>query len=512
MGREIYGTEFKVNLLPNTRTIGTHYFFGLATSHWPGSMFELAPPPPSPTNARPTVLYHHGQPYAAWLYEIHDELQNDHRQVIQAFDGPAFESNLLRYRRGGPRDTTVWVSVFNPDPLSTARTMYGGAYVNNNDRDTQALGQERQFLPVSMKYLSDSIWAENKYLKLVTEETDQHIPWGRNDTFDVSRSHPWFEHLMALYHLSQFRAHIRSLGFTQLMDYQITVRPRAFVSDNSNFSRLFDADGKGRLNYGYSVDKIPHVDDAEDADVLIHEYGHATSYHANLNDADGAGRKALDEGLCDYLAASYSHSLSDYRSDYVYSWDGHNEFWEGRACNTSKTVLDYNASKTYHENGEIFSSALYDIMLQIGRRATDAALLGSLYSYADRMPFSDGALLFLETASLILRESEVHAACSIFAEYGFVPQDYCNNSIFEGPIQVPYSIDHTAFAQHGIVQIAFGQSFTGTIQLVALSGQVLMTEKLEGALSFSSTAHVAAGPYALVISNYQIRHTAKLIR
>ena len=52
------------------------------------------------------------------------------------------------------------------------------------------------------------------------------------------------------------------------------------------------------------------VDDAEDADVIIHEYAHAISYAASPETNSGTERRGLDEGLGDYFAAIYSYQYN----------------------------------------------------------------------------------------------------------------------------------------------------------------------------------------------------------
>ena len=73
------------------------------------------------------------------------------------------------------------------------------------------------------------------------------------------------------------------------------------------------------------------VDDAEDPDVIWHEYGHAIQYSFAAGWGDGECA-ALGEGYADYWAASYSRWAGQWTKDdapysWVYKWDGHNEFW-----------------------------------------------------------------------------------------------------------------------------------------------------------------------------------------
>ena len=79
---------------------------------------------------------------------------------------------------------------------------------------------------------------------------------------------------------------------------------------------------------------------------------------------------------------SYSRSLNQWANttaeyDYVFSWDGHNTFWDGR-------ITNYDASYSgglvnqIHTDGQIWSTALMKIWDAIGRTKTDKAFLNGL--------------------------------------------------------------------------------------------------------------------------------------
>jgi hypothetical protein len=97
-------------------------------------------------------------------------------------------------------------------------------------------------------------------------------------------------------------------------------------ADNSHY-----ISSSGRMAFGEGG-----VDDSEDADVVIHELGHGIHdwvTGGSLSQVDG-----LSEGFGDYIAQSYSRSLAqwapgDPQYQWVFSWDGHNPFWNGRVTN-----------------------------------------------------------------------------------------------------------------------------------------------------------------------------------
>ena len=87
-----------------------------------------------------------------------------------------------------------------------------------------------------------------------------------------------------------------------------------------------------RISFGHGC-----VDDNEDADVILHEYGHALHYSIN-EDWFGGDTGAIGEGFSDYWAQSYSISTENglsFLPNLVFNWDGHGENvnWAGRILN-----------------------------------------------------------------------------------------------------------------------------------------------------------------------------------
>src|SRR6185312_11869865 len=100
------------------------------------------------------------------------------------------------------------------------------------------------------------------------------------------------------------------------------------------------------------------VDDAQDADVIIHELGHGI--HDWITNGHLSQTEGLSEGVGDYNAGSYSRDWpnqwtpSDTPYFWTFSWDGHNPFWAGR-------VTNYELAHTYAQarNQEIHTAGQY---------------------------------------------------------------------------------------------------------------------------------------------------------
>jgi hypothetical protein len=291
------------------------------------------------------------------------------------------------------QDSTASAYVFLPDPLTTAGVNYGGAYIDNDDADIAELNDERTQVTLAVTFENDSFHLENQYVKIV-EASSPIVPPAVSATpdFDFTRTEQGFEEVNVFYHITAFKQHLNNLGFHALADFQIQADVHALGGDDNS---LFVPGNPPGLRFGEGG-----VDDAEDADVIVHEYGHALTYSAAPNTNSGFDRQALDEGFGDYVAASYSRGLSNFRWGEVFTWDGHNEYWGGRNANTNKHYPD-DLDFSIHSSGEIWSSALMEIWGVLGRFVTDKIVFQSIYSYSTNMTMHDAACLLVQADTLI---------------------------------------------------------------------------------------------------------------
>jgi len=100
--------------------------------------------------------------------------------------------------------------------------------------------------------------------------------------------------------------------------------------------------------------------------VIIHELGHGLhDWAAGCISQDNG----LSEGIGDWVAASYSISKghwapADPQYSWVFDWDGHNPFWQGRVTNwnDSNTWPAGTGGGCLHTCGQYWASSMVDIM------------------------------------------------------------------------------------------------------------------------------------------------------
>ena len=194
-----------------------------------------------------------------------------------------------------------------------------------------------------------------------------------NGVWTAKRGNNAFDDSNVYFHLDQNQRYIQSLGFTgtkAILNRSMNVDTDGVNGDdNSHFS---GTGATGYLAFGHGC-----VNDSEDADVILHEYGHGIQ--ASINSSWGGGDTGgIGEGFGDYWAASYSYSTANgkiYHPEWAFSWDGHGACWGGRMLN--RTDAKYNSSKTYgahvaitegsvtFQSDELWSAPLYMAMTSL---------------------------------------------------------------------------------------------------------------------------------------------------
>jgi zinc metalloprotease ZmpB len=155
------------------------------------------------------------------------------------------------------------------------------------------------------------------------------------------------------------------------------------------------------------------VDDAEDAEVIVHEYGHAV--HAAQVPGFGASEEAgsIGEAFGDYLdvtvglAADQQYRWPNQLNDpaCVMDWDSTAYTSTVPHClrrvDSDLTVADKNGE--VHHDGMIWSRALWDIrggyaQLGLGTRRADTTIIDAQFQFAADTSFSAAAKATYGTA------------------------------------------------------------------------------------------------------------------
>lgn len=405
------------------------------------------------------------------------------------------------------RDTFVHARVFNPDPLSTQGYFYGGNYTDNQDADAAWFLPAYKIVKVPATYLPQlgQFSLYNQWVSLEEFEAPVVEPIRQsNQSFFFNRSESGFEDVMTMYHIMAFRRQLDNLGYPQLMNQVLHVDAHAqFGADNSVFVRN---GGEPSLRLGTGG-----VDDAEDADVIVHEYAHGLSWSANNNINFSFERSALDEGLADYWATSYSRRKNAFRWEDVFTWDGHNEFWSGRTA--SSTQL-YPSSGNLYQVGEIWNAVLSKLWSDLGPDITDRLQLESMFFYTEQSTLPEAAMWLIEADSLLYNGMHTNTICMRFQQQGILGGNCLPLNITTmSHLKAPYLINSIGFAHaEGPLQVAFPEASNGVYRWYAIDGRLLMEGTMDYSVLWTIPPPNYVGLLYLSIQNNQQHFRFPLLR
>ncbi len=391
-------------------------------------------------------------------------------------------------------DTTVKGYVFLPDPLTTAGKTYGGIYVDSNDMDLLWLRNERKTMLFTADYDNGTFYLRNSFVRIA----DYDMPTTANTTsnlpeFYYTRNQSGFEDVSIMYHVSEIGKYVKLMGFNCANNLIEADGHAANGADNSYFAYNYNP---MRLYFGTGG-----VDDAEDADVCVHEYSHFLSYNASPNSNVGFNREALDEAFCDYNAASYSRPINDFNWGWVYNWDGHNEYWTGRVVNSAK-IYPANMGSSKYRNGEIWSSMLMQLWSDIGKQVTDKLIFQTHYGYAQNIDFLAAANLLLQADQLLYNGIHYCPISQRLYERGLLPagKTLCSIGIDESEKQLPVYLIRKA---DGILITSSETQWNTTIEIFDANGKQVYSSQLnDGNLSIETSAF-AKGIYIVRVADKQ---------
>ncbi len=267
--------------------------------------------------------------------------------------------------------------VYSPDPLSQAHVAYAGNYLDNNDATNTDLDAARTLVTLPEIESAAGVYKlKSSYVEIQDlEAPSKGLFTQSSPDFLFNRENDAFEAANAFYNLDKSLRYINTtLGIPCVPLTNSGVLFFDPSGDNGADNSYYTG---GTLVFGEGG-----VDDAEDADVILHEMGHGI--HDWITGGHSSSSTGLGEGSGDYWAVSYSRSLNQWTAaepafNWVFSWDGHNEWWSGRVTNYTRTypqtVTTYTEIHTY---GQIWATALMKIYDVIGKTKTDKAFIEGL--------------------------------------------------------------------------------------------------------------------------------------
>jgi Zn-dependent metalloprotease len=282
--------------------------------------------------ARPVteVLIASNSPLGDWLYEIDGE-----GKVLS-------RTNLLKFAHG---------RVFLPNPVVAVKN----PGLKDQGDSASAIPAEA-YTEVELLGLDDSATLSGQYASTAPASNRAQSSDGN---FVYDRSDKRFEEVMVYYHLDYAQRFFQSLGIDNANNRVQEVDPHAGSEDNSYYSPATK-----QLSFGDGG-----VDDAEDAEIVWHEYGHSTQDDQVPGWGSGGDSGAMGEAFGDYLGAAISERFDTFQTACVGDWDGVAYSDANPPClrrmDSTKHYPEDLAGEV-HDDGEIWSAALWQIHTAMG--------------------------------------------------------------------------------------------------------------------------------------------------
>jgi zinc metalloprotease ZmpB len=313
----------------------------------------------------------------------------------------------------GPGTSTGTGQVFLPNPVAALQDQ---SLTDQKDADYPALWPAYRI--VTLTNLDGSGYLKGDWAN-VTSETGNPA-YSPSNTFIYNRHDDEFEQVMAYYWVTQAQKYIQSLGFGS------TRRPINKESQDIRINQIgidnsFSWDKHDLLRFGKGG-----VDDAEDAEVILHEYGHAMMDSQMTPFGYGTSVEAgsIGEGFGDYWAVTVSNVVAPTPDPAcVADWDSVSYTSSTPHClRRVDTDLHYptDLNGEVHHDGQIWSRALWDIRNALGHTKADTLILEGQFSFATDTTMPAAAQATVNAAQALYGKQAANAVKAAFQARGIL--------------------------------------------------------------------------------------------
>ncbi|MEP7199544.1 MAG: M4 family metallopeptidase, partial [Chloroflexota bacterium] len=311
----------------------------------------------------------------------------------------------------GPGASTGQGRVFFPNPVALLQDQ---SLTDQKDADYAAL--QPAYRTVTLTNLDGSGFLHGDWASVVSETGDP--AYSPDNTFAYGRTDDRFEQVMAYYWVTEAQKYIQSLGFGSTRR-PINMQSQAVRINQWGLDNSFATDKQDELRFGKGG-----VDDAEDAEVILHEYGHAIHFSQSATFYTSNESGAIGEGFADYWAVTVSSLIAPTPdAPCVADWDSISYTTSTPHClRRVDRDLHYPADLNgrVHHDGQIWSRALWDIRNQLGHVKADTLILEAQFDFpGTTMP--DLANRTVAAAQRLYGKSAANVVTAAFQARGILP-------------------------------------------------------------------------------------------
>ena len=298
-------------------------------------------------------------------------------------------------------------TVFLPNPVAELQDQ---TLTDQKDADYAALAPA--YHDVVLTNLDGSGFLSGDWAQVISETGDP--AYSAANEFRYRRDDDRFEQVMAYYWITEAQRYIQSLGFGSTRR-RVNMKPQHVRINQWGVDNSFATEHKDEMRFGKGG-----VDDAEDAEVILHEYGHAIHFSQGfVFGSEEAG--AISEGFGDYWAAAVTNVVAPTPDPAcVADWDSTSYTATVPHClRRVDRNLHYpeNLRGEVHFDGQIWSRALWDIRQAIGHVRADTVILEAQFNFPGTT-MRDLAASTVSTAQRLYGRSVANAVRTAFANRG----------------------------------------------------------------------------------------------
>ncbi len=313
--------------------------------------------------------------------------------------------------KGGPGTSTGTGQVFLPNPVAFLQDQS-----LRDQKDANYAALQPAYQTVTLTNLDGSGYLRGDWANIRSETGDP--AFSADNTFVYTRDDDRFEQVMAYYWVTEAQKYMQDLGFGSTyrpinMESQ-DVRINQWGQDNS-----YSWDKHDVLRFGKGG-----VDDAEDAEVILHEYGHAIQSSQVTNFGSSAEAGAIGEGFGDYFAVTVSNVIAPTPDPAcVADWDSVSYTSTVPHClRRVDTELHYpeDLNGRVHHDGQIWSRALWDIRQALGAEVADTIILEAQFDFAPDTTMPAAAQATVATAQELYGNVVADAVRAAFQARGIL--------------------------------------------------------------------------------------------
>jgi hypothetical protein len=316
------------------------------------------------------------------------------RVSVDARDGEVADVRDLRRAA----EVAGTARVFAPNPVWSSRN---SGFSDRKDASSPML--EAQMATVTLPRLDGTGYLRGRWCDAARGRGN--VATASLDWTALDRDDDLFEAVNVYFHVDRTQEELQRVGFSDVNAEPQRASPHALAADQSYFDEYDDT-----LQFGDGG-----VDDAEDGDIVVHEYGHAIQADMVPEFGGTAEGQAVGEGFSDFLACVMHAD----RAAPDPAWDPLVGCWD--ATSYSNAIPPYlrrvDLEKTYprdledepHADGEIWSRFLWDLRVLLGHDDSLRVAVGAHAYMNPNSKFREASNAVL-VANFYLREGRDDAA------------------------------------------------------------------------------------------------------